>query len=182
MPMRFFLSGMLMWLLIAVGAQAVELKNEKIQIKVPEGYKIGWQGRKNNVLLTEMIPDGETVKKWTEMVRAQVYLGRTDVVPEQFRMVMVDSWKKSCPAVHAKLMNNGKENGYDYSYFLLSCPLNEKTQKPETTAIKVIKGNENFYIVQKVWWAVPSDESTGKWAAYMEKVKVCDATLKDHSC
>ena len=49
---------------------------------MPTGYKVDFQQRKGNMLMTEMVPVNESVNNWTEMVTVQIFYGLKNVTPE----------------------------------------------------------------------------------------------------
>jgi hypothetical protein len=63
-----------------------QLKNENLLVTVPEGYKVDFQDRNNDQQITEMVPAGQSVKDWTEMLTVQNVFGMTNVTPEQVEM------------------------------------------------------------------------------------------------
>ena len=72
----------MMWVLIALfvvaltGATLAQLQNENLLVTMPQGFKIGFQDKKGNVQISEMVPSSETVSDWTEiMVTVQIFFG-----------------------------------------------------------------------------------------------------------
>ncbi len=59
--MRRIIVILLAILSLLLHAQA-QLKDENLMVTMPEGYKVGFENKKNNQLMTEMVPSGETVK------------------------------------------------------------------------------------------------------------------------
>jgi hypothetical protein len=57
---------------------------------------------------------------------------------------------KDCPGTTAQGVFTGQVNGYVVSMLVLKCPKNPGTWKPETTAFRVIKGNDALYSVRGV--------------------------------
>jgi hypothetical protein len=51
---------------------------------MPQGFKIGFQDKKGNVQISEMVPSSETVSDWTEMVTVQIFFGHK-TTPAQFK-------------------------------------------------------------------------------------------------
>ena len=159
-----------------------QLKDENLLQSLPTGYKIDFQERKNNILITEMVPQKESVNNWTEMVTTQVFLGLKNASPENFQSFMKKQWIESCKGGSSTSVSSGKENGYQIALWLMTCPLNESTGKPEYTWVKAIKGNDSFYVVQKAFKFNPSKEQISQWMQYLKKVKVCDTRLPDRAC
>jgi len=146
---------------------------------VPKGYKIAFQQRQGNLLMTEMVPQGQSVQAWTEMVTIQTFLGGVPQrSPEAFAKTMDDLWQNNCPGAESQFIRKGTENGYPFAFWLESCPRSPMTGKPEFTLMKGIQGNDSFYVVQKAWKSNPTKEEIASWSAYMAKVKVRDSRVK----
>ena len=50
----------------------VAFEGENLLAAMPQGYKVGFQQKKGAKQSTEMVPAGETVQAWTEMVTGQL--------------------------------------------------------------------------------------------------------------
>ena len=159
-----------------------ELKDENLLQSLPPGYKIDFQAKQGNMLMTEMVPEGESVKDWTEMVTTQVFLGLKTATPEQFQALMQQRWLAACKGGAAAPVAKGEENGYPFALWLLSCPSSPATGKPEVTWFKAIKGNDSFYVVQKAFRFEPTQEQVNQWIQYLRSVSVCDTRLPERAC
>lgn len=131
--------------------------------------------------MTEFVPAGQTVEDWTEMLTVQVFRHATVDAPSFLRAVGT-RYMEACPGTTAKGIFTGHVNGYVVSMLLLKCPQNPATRKPETTAFRVIKGNDALYSVQHAWRAVPSDQDVDRAMHDLAKVTVCDTRAADHPC
>src|SRR5690348_1484537 len=136
-------------LALVVSARAFAFEGENLLVTMPQGYKVGFQQKKSGAQITEMVPSGETVEGWTEMVTVQVFNGMTGVTPEQFRGRMVQMWSGACADAVAGPPTLAVENGYRIAFWMMTCPLNKASGKPETTWFKAIEGRDSFYVVQK---------------------------------
>src|ERR1044071_8157948 len=88
------------WLFVIIALTDIaraDLENENLLTTMPAGYKVDFQQRKGNLLMTEMVPVNENVNNWTEMVTVQIFYGLTNVTPEQFNKRMEGLWQGSCP-------------------------------------------------------------------------------------
>ena len=74
------------------------------------------------------------------------------------------------------------ENGYPSLLWILECPKNPATGKPELTWIKGVQGNDSFYVVQKAFKFTPSKEQITRWIGYLKGVMVCDSRIADRAC
>jgi hypothetical protein len=143
------LQGAVILAALSASAARADLENENLLVTAPPGYKVGFSDKKPNMLMTEFVPAKETVENWTEMVTVQVFFG-LKATPQQFMDDMGKSWRAACPdAEEAHTVADAPENGYPTLVWLLSCPKNPGTGKPEITWFKAVQGNDSFYLVQK---------------------------------
>jgi hypothetical protein len=167
---------------LGVSAASADLDNENLLVTAPPGYKVGFNDKKPNMVMTEFVPAKETVENWTEMVTVQVFFG-LNVTPEQFMDEMDKSWRAACPqASDAHTVADAPENGYPTRVWLLDCPKNPQSGKPEITWFKGLQGKDSFYLVQKAFRFEPSKEQITQWMGYFRKVSVCDSRLADRAC
>lgn len=168
-------------MLLLIRPAAAQLVDENLLVDVPSGYEIGFRDQKNNMLINEMVPKGETVDNWTEMVTVQIFRGLR-ATPEQFEGSVEKGWVNACPGGTERNIANADENGYQVLVWRLDCPRNPDTGKPEITFFKAIRGNDSFYVVQKAFKFAPSQEQVAHWMAYLRSVRVCDTRLPDRAC
>ena len=174
------------FLTVAVGlfahSPAFALKNENLLVGMPTGYKIAYQTREKNMKMTEMVPKNQTVKNWSEMLTVQIFLNDKKQTPIGFYNRMSKGFARACKGSTAKLIKKGTENGYAFSFFLLICRLNPKTNKPEYTWFKSIRGKDSFYVVQKSWRKAPTKRGIVSWSKFLRKVSVCDTRISKRPC
>jgi hypothetical protein len=170
-----------LWAAMATSASVADLQNENILTKLPPGFKIDFQQRNKDMLISEMVPVKQSVKNWTEMVTVQVFYG-LKVTPDQFKARIEKELATACPGGESHPVAQGQENGYSSMVWLQNCPLNKATGKPEITWFKAIQGNDSFYIVQVAFKAWPSKEQITQWMGYLKEVTVCDTRLPDRAC
>jgi hypothetical protein len=176
------LQGAVILAALSASAARADLENENLLVTAPPGYKVGFTHKKPNMLMTEFVPAKETVENWTEMVTVQVFFG-LKATPQQFMDDMGKSWRAACPdAEEAHTVADAPENGYPTLVWLLSCPKNPGTGKPEITWFKAVQGNDSFYLVQKAFKFEPSKEQITRWMGYLRKVSVCDSRIADRAC
>ncbi len=167
---------------LAPASARAQLKDETLLQTLPPGYKFGLQKTQNALTVQEAIPENESLDNWTEMVTTQVFLGRRDLNPDQFRIMMEQRWSIVCKDSKFDDGKLGEEKGYPVLFWVMRCPLNPKTGKPEMTWLKAIKGNDSFYIVQKAFRFEPTQEQISRWLQYLQTVNVCDTRLPDRAC
>jgi hypothetical protein len=130
--------------LASMGVAWAQLANENLLVEVPPGYKIDFQEHKPNSLMNEMVPTSETVNDWTEMVTVQIFYN-LKTTPDAFVSKMASGWIAACPGAKSDPVVSGPENGYPAGVWLLNCPKNPATGKPEITWVKTMQGNDSFY-------------------------------------
>ncbi len=162
-------------------AASAQLTNENLLVTVPSGYKIDFQEHKPNSLMNEMVPTSETVNDWTEMVTVQIFYN-LKTTPDAFEAKMASGWLAACPGAKNVSIASGPENGYPAAVWLLNCPKNPATGKPEITWVKIVQGNDSFYVVQKAFKFAPSNDQVVQWMKYLRSVAVCDSRLPDRAC
>jgi hypothetical protein len=160
---------------------SAELINENLLVEVPAGYKIDFQEHKPNSLMNEMVPTSETVNNWTEMVTVQIFYN-LKTTPDAFVGTMASGWIAACPGATSSSVAGGDENGYPAAVWLLKCPKNPATGKPEITWVKTMQGKDSFYVVQKAFKFTPSNDQVVQWMKYLRAVAVCDSRLPDRAC
>lgn len=163
-------------------AAHAEFKDENLLHGLPTGYKIDFQDRKGNMLMTEMVPQAESVKNWTEMLTSQIFFGLKTATPAAFQARMQQTWAASCKGAEFAPVASGQENGYPFTVWVQGCPLNTATGKPENTWFKAIQGNDSFYVVQRAYKFSPSKEQVTAAMLHLREVKVCDSRLPDRPC
>lgn len=166
----------------AAVAPAQNLQNENLIVTVPKGYKVGHQQKVERGVITELVPEGQTVQNWTEMVTVQIFFRLGHVTPAQYRTRIENLWSGACPGSSFSTVSEGLENGYPALVWRLDCPTNKQTGKPEITWMKFVQGRDSFYIVQKAFKYAPPQNEISRWTGYLATVRVCDSRLPDRPC
>ena len=102
--------------------------------------------------------------------------------PDRFKDQLEKRWHATCPGSDGQQVAKGAENGYQSLVWLLSCPRNPGTGKPEITYFRAVQGNDSFYVVQKAFKFAPSKDQVTQWVGYLGTVSVCDSRLRDRQC
>lgn len=166
----------------AFSASAHALENENLLVTMPKGYKVGFQNKTARELMSEMVPESETVENWTEMVTVQIFFNLRDVSPSQYRARVEKLWADSCPGSTFAKVKEGIENLYPTQTWSQKCPTNKQTGKPELTWFKGVQGRDSFYLVQKAYKFEPTVEQMAVWASFLDNVKVCDTRSPTQPC
>ena len=163
-------------------ASLANLEGENLLVNIPAGYKVDFQRNNSNARMTEMVPSNESVKNWTEMVTVQVFYRLHDVTPEQFKTKIEQLWSGACKGSKTKSIAQGETGGYPSSMWVMYCPSNSSTGKPENTWFRAIQGVDSFYVVQKAYKFSPTKQQEEQWLTYLRNVSVCDTRLPERAC
>lgn len=158
------------------------LENENLLVAVPSGFRIDYQGKENNFVINEMVPQGESVNAWTTLITVEIFLGEKNTTPEQYQQTLTERWFNACNDSESYPVANGEENGYKFVLWQLYCPLNQSTQTMEYTYLKAIQGNDSFYLVQVAFRHEPSPDEITQWMNYLQDVQVCDSRIAARAC
>jgi hypothetical protein len=180
-PMRLSPLPLALAVAMAASAAAAQLQNENLLVTMPDGFKMDFQQKTKEMLISEMVPGAESVNDWTQMVTVQIFFGLKSG-PDEFKSKVETGWARACRGSSAHAVAQGKENGYPFALWLLACPLNKTTGKPEFTWFKAMQGNDSLYVVQVALKTRPSEETTTRWMDYLRTVRVCDTRLPDRAC
>ena len=158
------------------------LQNENLLVEIPTGFKIDYEAKQNNTVISEMVSEDESVNDWTTLVTVQIFLGMTGTTPEQYQENMTQSWFNACADSEAYPVASGDEKGYAFAVWQLYCPINPSTQKVEYAYMKAIQGNDSFYLVQVAFRHEPTADEVTEWVRYLREVQVCDSRIPERAC
>ena len=159
-----------------------QLKNENLLVTMPDGYIVGFQDKNARQQMTEMVPRGQSVKDWTDMVTVQIFFNMTNVTPAAYKQRLEKLWAENCKGAQSSPIGQGEERGYPVIVWLQFCPRNKETEKPEVTLLKAIAGRDSFYVVQKAFRFQPDKPQVEQWSRYLRNVSVCDSRVPERAC
>jgi hypothetical protein len=177
---RLFIASFLA-LLASLAPASAQLANENLLLTVPPGYKIDFQEKEPGRLISEMVPEGQTVHNWTEMLTVEIFYN-LKATPTEFVDRLAQLWINACPGGSSKSVASGLENGYPAGLWILACAKNPGTGMPEITWVKAVQGNDSFYVVQKAFKFDPSKDQIAWWTKYLRSVAVCDPRVPGRAC
>lgn len=176
------------WLLAAplvlapLAAWPAPLEDENILVNIPKDFEVGSQSTQGPMTIAEYVRHGETVQAWSRMVTVQVFHNLKHFEPAKFGAGIGQRWTAACPGSEAQRIKDGQENGYPFSLWLFTCPLNPATGKPENMFGKFVGGNDALYSVQYAYRSALTKEIIPPTMTYLGKVQACDTRLPDRPC
>jgi hypothetical protein len=123
-----------------------------------KGFAIGTNAGNAQMQLVEMIPTGQTVQNWTQMVTTQRLNGLTRIPAKDFLANMARRVSAGCPRATAIAAPLGSSAG-----LRIDCPRNPATGKPETTFVRAINGAADLYVIQVAYRSLAMPREAG-WA------------------
>ncbi|HLZ74403.1 hypothetical protein [Phenylobacterium sp.] len=169
-------------LLAPLAARPAPLEDENIIVNVPHDFQVGKQNQQGPMIIAEYVPHGETVQAWSRMITLQVFRNLKHFDPAKFGGGLRQSWTSACPGAEVQDLKEGQENGYPFSLWLFTCPLNPATGKPENMFGKFIGGNDALYSVQYAYRSGLTKEVIPPTMTYLGGIQVCDTRLPDRPC
>jgi hypothetical protein len=171
-------------------AAAQTQSGEQLFILPPKGWLVGFHDTKGNIDVTEVLPSGQTLKDWTEMLTVQIVTGPSGKSPQDVLKDQLEVVKNACEDIGAGQVSVAMENGYDTAMRAVACPKSKQWGDGELSLYKVITAHDRTYIVWRSWRGpsfnkehlpVPV-EITNEWLAFMQQVLVCDSRDPRHAC
>lgn len=140
--------------------------------KIPDGYKVAFENKSPIGSIIEMIPEGESLSAWTEMLTVQVLRNTNGWTLAGFHAGMKKRWEEMCPYTSTVIVERGQELLYPTLIWSHSCPRNQTTGKPENTWFKVLIRDGNIIIAQKAFKFKPAADVVAFWIAYLKDLRV----------
>jgi hypothetical protein len=139
---------------------------------MPKGFKIAHHVRSDVGMVLEMIPESESLDRWTEMLTIQVIRNLKGYTPTGFYSGMKKAWAEMCPCGSTEIVERGREQLQPTLFWRHGCPLNKDTGEPEYTWFKVLIRGGNVVITQKAFKYEPSAEAVEHWLGFLRALRV----------
>lgn len=157
-----------------------------VMLSFPKGFKPIFENANGPQYTQEWVPDGETVKKWTEMITltgAKGIASNPNATPQLLASRIASGFKKDCPDTYNAVgLGAIKLSGYDAFAAIVSCGIALPTGAPysESALLIVIKGESDYYTIQWAERGVSSNSpinlNDAKWADRLNRlspIKLC---------
>jgi hypothetical protein len=177
-------------LCLPLAQQAYALEGEQLYVLPPQGWVPAFHDAQGNVELVEMVPQGQSMSDWSEMLMVQLINGKPNQTPEEVLKAQQEQIKQACEDSGFGAVSAGMENGYDMAMQAMACTKSKKYAKGELNLFKVIRGHERLYILNRAWRGEPFDkahlpvspETTKSWLTFMSQALVCDSRDGQRPC
>ncbi len=160
--------------------------NQLLMVSFPRDFKPAFVNTKGNQYIQESVLDGESTKKWSQMITltgAKGLASNRNVTPQIYANSVAGGFKRTCPdSFSGTSLGALKISGHDAFVAVISCgavaPAGE--QYSETALVIVVKGENDYYTIQ---WAERGDASRSpitfdkdKWTGRIKRlapIKLC---------
>lgn len=163
---------------------------ERLYVLPPHGWQIGFHGRQGEIELTELVPPGQTIQDWSQMLTIQIISGEPNKTAQDIMNAQLERVRSECADAGAGPASPGVENGYETVIRAVACTRSKRYGKGELNLYKVLRGHERIYVVARSWRGEPFEkahvpvppETTMEWLNFMNRVVVCDSRDAKHPC
>ena len=157
-----------------------------VTFSLPPGFRPVFENASANQYIQESVLEGETVKKWTQMITVTGAKGiapNPNITPQLFAGRMAAGFKRDCPDSYSAIgLGASKLSGHEAFAAIMSCGVALLTGEPysESMLLVVIRGESDYYTIQ---WAERGDASRSpiqlndpKWTERLKRlspIKLC---------
>ena len=152
---------------------SISEQNEKLMGVPNENFEIGYESNTDEIAMTEFVPVGETVQKWSRMITIQSLIGYRPKTLESFATKFTQLVIAQCSKSDQEIIWSNVQYGYNSMVLAISCHENLETGLPEYMLVKAIQGDDALYVVQKAWKYEPNDDQLNNWFEEMGSFIVC---------
>lgn len=128
----------------------IPIYSQKVKFNLPNQWKPVFEKAYPTSYIFEMIPQNETLDKWTEMLTVQGLKGMASTISlEQSLIFIANLHKKSCKdKVIFKLLEKDKISGFDAQHAIIGCG-NSQENIGEIAYFIAVKGKDDIYMFHK---------------------------------
>lgn len=154
-------------------AAVPDVDEESLIIQVPSKW-YPYHRTTDAKVETFMFPTGQEPSDWKEALQSERFLSNLGVT-SALQVFEYRTQGGNCPEHIVDLAKDGQENGYPFAQWIETCIVGEDTL---VTLTKTIVGNEQLYVVNKIWKYQPRDSDIAEWERFLDRVYVCDPTTE----
>ena len=158
----------------------------------PEGWQQVLSIDRPGLRMVEFVPEEEvgSGENWRRKISFESLAGNPLPDPIDVVTGLSADQEGTCGGFEAFSTFSGLENGYPTTVHLMVCHRNKLSDKSQVTMVKVIQGNEHFYVITRSERGPPlaegaqpiSEEAIAGWSLYLKAITVCDAGEAEHPC
>ncbi len=171
---------------------------EVLFVYPPDGWRLSFETKINDIQFFEYLPFGETPKQWTEMVTIQILDNLRGLSPTTLANNLRTRFITGCERQTIRGPEQLNMNGYLAVRLYVECdgpnfkeqPTGGNVLQHEVVAFQIIQGSRKLYIIERAWHgrsrASPKapygrDDHWG-WDAFLHNIEVCDSEERARAC
>lgn len=151
-----------------------DVDSESLIIQVPAKW-YPYYRQTDDKVDTFIFPTGQEPAEWKEALQLERFLTTLGVSSAE-QVYEVRTQGSNCTKHSVELSKEADENGYSMAQWVENCSQADDTEL--VTLVKTIVGNEQLYVINKIWKYQPRDSDMSEWERYMDRVYVCDPTTE----
>jgi hypothetical protein len=122
---------------------------EQLLAKPPSGWTESYATKSPGMRMAQYIPSGDDSHDWTNMVSFESFTGNPLPQPPELLASVAKDQQAVCDNFESHTTYTGNENGYPTTVALFVCDRSKLTQKGQLTLLKMIRGDDNFYVITR---------------------------------
>lgn len=157
-----------------------------LALSSPKGFIPAFENTSGDRYILEFVPEGETVKKWSQMITISGMKGLAkipNVTPIRIADGIAGGFKRTCPESFGGVIIGAMQiSGFEAFGVVVGCGISVPAGEPysESVLLIVVKGENDFYTVQWAERGTPSKTpikyDLDKWAGRLKDlspIKLC---------
>ncbi len=151
------------------------LKSESLKLNWPESehWKTGDDQQNSRQHIVDLIHEGESVDKWTELGNMTTIKNVTGMAIDTAMIIMFSSARISAPDAKLTYIDRGEEQECQWILFTIEAPYFNEDTMPESQLWYVVQGKQslftNFVAVKK---ATLDEAFKTKWSTFFRKARL----------
>lgn len=163
--------------------------SERLQVPELAGWKVATTVTDPSGEATDLIPSGETADTWTRRITVQAFRG-VPMTVQNFLDQVVQRTAEVCEGATAGPPSLGRVGGAEAGTRTIACGRYKGDGRGTFALHYVIRGQEAFYVVTRLWRGEPFDPATTpisatelrEWSDYAGAIDLCDTKDPNRPC
>jgi hypothetical protein len=163
----------------AVSAPADE---ERMAAPALPGFVVAHNAGNARQTITEQVPQGQTIERWTKMVTTQRFAGLAGrTTPAAYARTILDSLPRACPGAKASSVAGAPVSGRPAARFQVDCPRSTGGQ-PETFILLAVAGTSTMYVKQVAFRGQVGPAELAWSRSFLNGVAICSPRDRQPVC
>lgn len=163
---------------------------EMLLVSPPLDWQVAGTRKERGLSVVQYVPPGQSGDDWQDMIQVQIFQGVVDLGPGRFLETMLANYHAVCQPIGASPEQTAVESGYPAATQIMLCGRNAESNLGEIAMFKAIQGREGLYAVARAWRGIAfdiearplSDATLARWAAFLDRVRLCDKRIPATAC